>query len=50
MANKAKNTEHSGAKNRGNGYLGKRSEAKLESKKKRREDSKKIIRSSFNKE
>lgn len=44
MANKAQNTEHSGAKNGGTGYYGGRAEAKLESKKKRREDGKKIVR------
>jgi hypothetical protein len=44
MANKAKNTEHSGAKNRGTGYYGKRLEAKFESKKKRREDNKKFLK------
>jgi hypothetical protein len=45
MGNKAKYTEHSGAKNGGGGYYGHRAEAKLESNKKRREDTKKVIKS-----
>lgn len=44
MANKARNTEHSGAKNGGTGYYGKRAAAKAESKKKRREEGKKMLR------
>ncbi|MBL7852791.1 MAG: hypothetical protein JNL17_00220 [Cyclobacteriaceae bacterium] len=46
MANKAMNTEHSGGKNRGTGYYGKRANAKRESNKARREAAKKILRDS----
>lgn len=41
MANQATNTEHSGGKNRGTGYYGKRANAKRESNKARRAAAKK---------